>query len=85
MKRRPNAYDRGQHQLVCEALGISDDPNAPGPTAYEAVCVALMKIEYALGYLEDNEHNEGKAEEELKKLLTEPADSEEWCVIKCYP
>lgn len=35
--RRPKAYDRGQHQLICEYLGVSDDPDAPGDTAFEAV------------------------------------------------
>ena len=36
-KRRPTSYDRDQHQLICEMLGVSDNPNAQGKTAYEAV------------------------------------------------
>ena len=35
--RRPTAYDRDQHQLICEHLGLSDNPNEPGDTAFEAV------------------------------------------------
>ena len=31
------AYGNGQHDLVCEDLGCSADPNAPGPSAHEAV------------------------------------------------
>ena len=38
---RPTAYDRGQHMLICEALGVSRDPLAPGPTASEAVQTLL--------------------------------------------
>ena len=46
-KRRPTAYDRGQHQLICDALKVSSDPEAPGLTAYEAVCVTMFKLELA--------------------------------------
>lgn len=46
--RRPTAYDRGQHDLICTALKVSNDPNAPGDTAYEAVCKLLYKQEMAL-------------------------------------
>lgn len=48
MKKRPTAYDRGQHQLICQALKVSEDPKAPGNTAYEAVCELLYKVELAL-------------------------------------
>jgi hypothetical protein len=34
---RPSAYDRGQHMLVCQDLGVSRFANAPGPSAHEAV------------------------------------------------
>lgn len=46
-RRRPTAYDRGQHELICDALKVSKDPNAPGDTAYEAVCELMCKIEMA--------------------------------------
>lgn len=46
--RRPTAYDRGQHELICKALKVSNDPNAPGDTAYEAVCEVLYKQDMAL-------------------------------------
>jgi len=34
---RQQRYDTGQHQLVCTDLGVSNNPDAPGPTAHEAV------------------------------------------------
>ena len=40
---RPTAYDRGQHMLICETLGVSRDPLAPGPSAYEAVQTLLKQ------------------------------------------
>lgn len=46
--RRPTAYDRDQHDLICKALKVSNDPNAPGDTAYEAVCKALYRQDMAL-------------------------------------
>jgi hypothetical protein len=47
-KHRPTAYDKGQHELICKALKVSEDPAAPGDTAYEAVCELLYKIDMAL-------------------------------------
>lgn len=47
-RARATAYPRGQHDLICRALKISSDPQAPGPTAYEAVCELLMNIDEAL-------------------------------------
>lgn len=47
MKRKPTAYDRGQHELICGAINISSDPKAPGLTAYEGVCVLLEKLDIA--------------------------------------
>jgi hypothetical protein len=52
-KRRATAYDRSQHQLVCKALGVSDSPDAPGLTAYEAVCVVLTKLDATRSHLDD--------------------------------
>ncbi len=46
--RRPTAYDRGQHELICTALKVSELPDAPGDTAYEAVCELLYKVDIAL-------------------------------------
>lgn len=43
-QRRPTAYDRGQHQLICAALGVSEDPGAPGQTAFEAVCELIKEL-----------------------------------------
>jgi hypothetical protein len=48
IKRRPSAYDRGQHELICRALKVSANPAAPGKTAYESVCELLYKIDLAL-------------------------------------
>lgn len=45
---KPTAYDRDQHHLICDALQVSADPNAPGDTAFEAVCELQTKIALAL-------------------------------------
>jgi hypothetical protein len=34
--------------LICKALKVSEDPNAPGDTAYEAVCELMCKVDMAL-------------------------------------
>jgi len=34
---RATAYDRGQHMLVCEDLGVSRFASDAGPSAHEAV------------------------------------------------
>lgn len=34
---RQEQYAVGQHALLCELLGVSANPDAPGKTAYEAV------------------------------------------------
>ena len=38
-------YAVGQHELICQRFGVSVDPDASGLTAYEAVCVLLMKVD----------------------------------------
>lgn len=38
-------YDKHQHRLICQLLSCSDDPNAPGPTAFEAVASLQAKYE----------------------------------------
>jgi hypothetical protein len=58
--RRPTAYDRDQHDLICKALKVSNDPNAPGDTAYEAVCKVLYRQDMALA---------AKTRAEAKKAL----------------
>lgn len=45
--KRAIAYDRGQHELICRALDVSLHPDAPGCSAYEAVCVLLTKLNTA--------------------------------------
>ena len=45
-KKHPTAYDKGQHELICDAVGTSPDPDAPGMSAYEAVCVTKIKLHY---------------------------------------
>lgn len=41
-------YGEGQHLLICDALQVSPDPNSPGLSAYEAVCLLMHKIDLAL-------------------------------------
>jgi hypothetical protein len=56
MTRRPTAYDRDQHEMVCRELGVSPDPGEPGDTALEAVCgqqVELVRLRARIGQLEE--------------------------------
>lgn len=72
MKRKPTTYDRGQHELICGALKISPDPAAPGPTAYEGVCVLITKINAAIEMLSKNKGI--KAKEMVKFLKKKQQD-----------
>ena len=80
-KRRPSAYHRGQHDLICCALGLPEDPKAPGLTAYEGVCVLLTKLDMARWALRGVTT---RAARDAKRLLKEPMDSEEFSVLKMY-
>ena len=57
-ERRPNKYDKDQHQLICEYLSkelgeeVSDDPDMPGPTAYEGV-IQLHQANAKIKFLEN--------------------------------
>lgn len=46
--RRSTKYDIGQHEIICDALKVSPSPDAPGNSAYDAVCELLYKVEMAL-------------------------------------
>jgi hypothetical protein len=80
-QRRPTSYDRGQHELICRALGISSSPDAPGITAYEGVCILMMKLEACRDELAEMAGS--KAKELLKYIDTDP-DSETFCIIPLY-
>ena len=75
---KPTAYDRGQHQLICNAVGCSSDPNAIGCTAYEAVCVLLMKLQRAHAVLKSMKQRK------LVKYLETHHDAEDFSIIKLY-
>lgn len=86
MKKKP-AYGRGQHQLICKALKVSDDPDAPGLTAYEAVCVLMLKMELAENAiriaLTQNKRLKGRHEiERTAKQLKLHHDKFNW--FPCY-
>lgn len=57
VRGRATAYERGQHTLICDALQVSADPNAPGLTAYEAVCVLMMKLDIAVEAIRETLRN----------------------------
>lgn len=46
-ERKPTAYDRSQHQLICQFLGVSDSPDAQENTAFEAVVQLQLNYEAA--------------------------------------
>lgn len=80
-RRRPTAYDRGQHQLICQAIGVSDDPEAPGRTAYEGVCVLLAKLAVASKALRGVKTTEAR---EARRILAAPADSPAFMALKMF-
>lgn len=79
--RRATAYDKGQHELICEALKVSPDPDAPGCTAYEGVCVLLTKLDSARDFLKTL--RTPKAKKPLR-LLNAHHDSEAFGVLPLY-
>lgn len=42
-KNKKEEYAIGQQDIICRTLGVSPDPDAPGFTAYEAVCLLIRK------------------------------------------
>jgi len=92
-KKRPTSYDKGEHELICTALHVSPDPDAPGLTAYEAVCVLMEKLEVAryhiglhLGKIDlQTTLDEEKPEPDLAaawNYINKPSD--DFCVLKMY-
>ena len=91
MNLKPTSYDRGQHELICKALNVSNDPDALGLTAYEAVCVLRMKLEAAQSAinqtLKDNAHiADGpvctlKAIRDVRKFLKQNPNKVEWIAL----
>lgn len=83
--RRPTAYDRGQHELICRALDISPDPNAPGLTAYEGVCIVLGKLDEISSIMTEDMNDKDKLAEIVKVVNRDiNADLTENSFIRCY-
>ena len=78
-KRRPTAYDRGQHELICGAINISPDPKAPDLTAYEGVCVLLEKLDIAEQALTEHAKSAGWA----RKALEDMRQMDHPLVLRC--
>lgn len=76
-RRRATAYDRGQHELICDALKVSADPDAAGPTAYEAVCVLMAKLSLAKAEL-----SVVGGQKAVLKVLNQSHDK--FTLIPCY-
>jgi hypothetical protein len=74
-------YGAGQHDLICNATGTGKDYLDDGCTAYESVCVLMLKLDAAREYLEQQE---GEDAAELLKFLNAHQDSEEFCMMPLY-
>lgn len=48
---RLKKYKAGQHYLICDAVGCDKSYLDPGCTAYEAICVLLLKFDEVKIYL----------------------------------
>jgi hypothetical protein len=74
-------YKTSQHDLICDATNTNKHYSAPGNTAYESVCILLMKLEATKIFLETQESEEAK---ELLKYLESDPESEDFCIIKMF-
>jgi hypothetical protein len=74
-------YKAGQHDLICEATGTGKDYLDDGCTAYEAVCILQLKLEYAKHYLKDRKDKNAIA---TLALLDAHQDSEDFSFIPMY-
>ncbi len=71
-------YGAGQHDLICDVTGTSRDYLDGGCTAFESVCVLMLKLDAARQYLAKQE-DENSAK--LLKLLNTQQDDEEFCFL----
>lgn len=74
-------YGAGQHDLICDATGTGKDYLDDGCTAYESVCVLMLKLEHARCRLEKLDDDESK---ETLRILNEHQDSDEFMMLPCY-
>ena len=74
-------YAKGQHDLICEAVGCGKSYLDPGCTAYEAVCVLMAKVDEARLYLE---YQPGEDASTLLNYLNAHHDAEELDMIQLY-
>ena len=74
-------YGAGQHDLICDATGTGKDYRDDGCTAYESVCVLMLKLDAARKYVEQQE---GEDAAELLKFLNAHQDAEEFCALPLY-
>lgn len=74
-------YGAEQHDLICDATGTGKDYLDDGCTAYESVCVLMLKLDAAREYIEKQSDDEAAA---LLKFLTAHQDDEEFDVLPLY-
>ena len=74
-------YGAGQHDLICDATGTGKDYLDDGCTAYESVCVLMLKLDAAREYVEKRG---GEEAAELLKFLNAHQDDDEFCVLPLY-
>jgi hypothetical protein len=69
--RKLTKYKTDQHDLICDATNTNKHYSAPGNTAYESVCVLLMKLEVTKSFLKTQESDEAK---NLLKFIEQESD-----------
>ena len=85
--KHPTGYDKGQHELICGAIKVSPDPDVPGLTAYEGVCILITKLEaakYALGRAARHAKDATARHETEKALRFLRKDPEKFMVIAMH-
>lgn len=79
--RKLTKYKTSQHDLICEATNTNKHYSSPGNTAYESVCVLLLKLEATKHFLKTQESDEAK---KLLKFIEQDQESDEFDILPLF-
>ena len=80
MSERQRKYGYDQHDLICEALNVSPDPEAPGDTAFEAV----VRLKQRLAAAEAERDEARSAAAVIMRACCDSQDTAVW-IEHTYP
>lgn len=79
--RKLTKYKASQHDLICDATNTNKHFSAPGNTAYESVCILLMKLEVTEHFLETQTSDEAI---KLLRYIKQDPESDTFSILKLY-